>query len=188
MFKDFQDSNGKFVMSRLRQFSGFSINKFLENAKEAITKEARERKIRKYHISLLGTLAYIGNLTQEEIINMAQNKANPKIYSGIFFNDGSHMTYHFNPNNPIMPMSVKDGDRATVEVVGSYLDSECSVDIVRWNGLTHSPFNGNVLHITRETKNISPYEAGGRASKGEIEYLDTPIELVGEWGFFRGGR
>jgi len=61
------------------------------------------------------------------------------IYSGIFFEDGTHMTYNFNPKGPKLPEGVQEGDKAKVKVLGSYTDDEVACLVVEYNGLTHQP-------------------------------------------------
>lgn len=64
---------------------------------------------------------------------------NKPIYSGIFFADGTHMTWNYNPSNPSLPEGVKDGDSATINLVGVYEDDEVGCLVVSWNGFTHQP-------------------------------------------------
>lgn len=184
-FSKFLKGNGKPNIFKLEKETGFTIGQFLKNSKKAVTAEAKSKLAKKHQVSLLGALAYVGNITKEDIVQMVEEKCNPRVYSGIFFKDRSNMTYHFNPPNPTLPLGVNEGDRAVITVVGMYADNDCIVDIVKFGGMAHSPFNGNPLHITREVRSITPFEAGNRASKGVIKELDSPIELVGEWGFLR---
>jgi len=188
---DFLNKKGEPIIDRLEKFSNFSIGQFLKNSKKAVTIEAQMKLEKKHDISLLGALAYAGDISVREIIKMAKDKSNPKIFSAIFFDDGSHMTYHFNPNNPIMPFAVKEGDKDEVKIIGRYEDEDCKVDIVSWKGLFISPFNTNVFHITREIKNISAFEAGNRANRASspdntspnINYLTKPKQIIGHWGY-----
>jgi hypothetical protein len=61
------------------------------------------------------------------------------IYSGIFFEDGTHMTYNFNPSNPKLPAGVSEGDQVELWVVGKYEDDEVACDIVVYKGRKFQP-------------------------------------------------
>ena len=56
-------------------------------------------------------------------------------YTGLFFEDGTHMTWAFGKGH-CFPDGVKEGDRGTVNVVGGYSDDEVSCIVVTYNGET----------------------------------------------------
>lgn len=58
------------------------------------------------------------------------------IYSGIFFENGQHMTYHFKTGSPQLPEGVKEGDAGTVTVIGHYCDSDVECFIVTFKDET----------------------------------------------------
>lgn len=59
-------------------------------------------------------------------------------YTGIFFNDGTHMTWVYGKGKTF-PAGVKEGDFGDLEVVGTYSDADVSCYIVTFNGITHQP-------------------------------------------------
>lgn len=58
------------------------------------------------------------------------------LYSGVFFLDGTHMTWQFKPGSCALPEGVSEGALQTVWVVGRYDDSEAHCLIVRLPGGT----------------------------------------------------
>jgi hypothetical protein len=85
-----------------------------------------------------GYFPYIGEMILEGEFKIFRNGGKP-LYSGIFFEDGTHMTYNFNPKGPKLPEGVQEGDKASVRVLGSYEDAEVGCLVVEYNGLTHQP-------------------------------------------------
>jgi hypothetical protein len=59
-------------------------------------------------------------------------------YSGIFFTNGTHMTYEYSANCSL-PVGYRNGDSANVTVIGEYHDDDVSCLIVRLGDLTHQP-------------------------------------------------
>jgi predicted GIY-YIG superfamily endonuclease len=166
------------------------LSKYLGLADTTLSKMWKRGEFNKYWSLIVGAMATANGIMpkdMEEIIMKKEKQS--KIYSGIFFPDGSHVTWNFAPPpaNPELPNGVKEGDMVEVEVVGKYKDKNCTCDIVKIEDITHSPFNGNILHITRSTKGIQPYEVGVRATENEdkIKLLDKPKKLIGYWGFYR---
>jgi len=103
-------------------------------------------------------------------------------YTGIFFKDNLHMTWHFDINrNPSFPKNVKEGDIAEIQVVGEYEDNEVACFIVRWNDFSHNP-QKDFLHITTKAL-IPPQYSGIRATKNGWNYLKKPYILKGVWGY-----
>ena len=50
-----------------------------------------------------------------------------RLYSGIFFDNGLHITYHFDPPHPYLPTEVNEGDEVTVDIIGIVLKKEFGV-------------------------------------------------------------
>lgn len=46
------------------------------------------------------------------------------LYSGIFFPEGTHMTWQFKPGKCVLPIGVAEGGACQVTVIGEYKDSE----------------------------------------------------------------
>ena len=61
------------------------------------------------------------------------------VYTGIFFDDGTHMTWNFNPPNPDFPIGVKEKDSATVRIIGKYEDKDVACLVVEWKGNKYQP-------------------------------------------------
>jgi len=103
-------------------------------------------------------------------------------YTGIFFEDGTHMTWHFDLENILFfPDGVEEGDFAIVKVVGKYEDEEVACFIVEWEEKSKTDI-GIYLHITTKAK-IEPYYSGIRATENGWKYLDRPYYLKGIWRY-----
>lgn len=70
---------------------------------------------------------------------MGKWKKFKNVYTGIFFPDGTHMTWNFNPPNPEFPIGVEEGEKAIVKVIGRYEDSQLECLIVTWKGNKYQP-------------------------------------------------
>lgn len=108
------------------------------------------------------------------------------LYSGIFFADGTHMTYEFKPGNPSLPKGVSEGQRATVKVIGTYEDEQVACLIVKYGSMTKQP-GGTLLHITTKADGAKPVESGKRATQKGYERC-KPYSLNGTWKIFRSNR
>ncbi len=96
------------------------------------------------------------------------------IFSQFVLEDGSHITYDFNPGNCILP--VPEGTRVRAIVVGYYEDNNvgCYIyNVILLDGtVIETQPNGTLLHSTYYTdSNTSPVESGKRATKkGYIKF------------------
>jgi hypothetical protein len=123
------------------------------------------------------------------------NKETKKVYSGVFFNSGLHMTYNYNFGSPKLPEGVKPGTRqfVSVESVSIFndfgvLSCKCAYMNYLDNSvveITHQHECVTPLHITLYTKKgFKPYLAGTFL---ELESPTQPLldneSLAGNWGF-----
>lgn len=102
-------------------------------------------------------------------------------YTGIFFKDGSHMTWKY--GTPLQyPPGVKPGDKAKVTVRGHYEDSEVGCLVVSWEGHNEQPGAApKLLHITTKcVDGAKPVLSGVRATKKGFQPCGE-YELEGEW-------
>lgn len=100
-------------------------------------------------------------------------------YTGIFFQDGKHMTWNFGSSN-VFPNGINRNDEATVTIIGKYSDKDVSCLIVEWNGITNQP-SGKLLHITTRCENgVSPSESGVRATKYGYQKVEQ-YQIKGVW-------
>lgn len=110
-----------------------------------------------------------------------------KIYSGIFLEDGSHVTFDFNPGEPSLPNGVEEGDVAVIEVVGEYSDDLVSCEIVEVDGLRTQCSKNTLLHITTWLADgVKAFQSGLRATKNadKISYFENSKIKQGVWDFF----
>jgi hypothetical protein len=164
------------------------ISRYLGYSENTLNNIWKRGDFNEYWSLIVGATATANGITIKDIEELIESKkAKQKIYSGVFMNDGSHVTWNFArpPAKPIMMKGKSNGDMEEVKVIGKYKDDNCTCDIVKIGDITHSPFNGNILHITRSTKGIQPYEVGVRATnnKDNIEWFDKEKTIVGFWGF-----
>ncbi len=104
------------------------------------------------------------------------------IYTGIFFENRLHMTWHFDSlNTPLFPDNIKEGTSTVVEVVGEYEDEEVACLIVRWQDVVYNPQNV-YLHITTKAL-IEPQYSGIRATKNGWKVIKTSYFLHGIWQY-----
>ena len=134
-----------------------------------------------------------------------------RLYSGIFFDNGLHITYHFDPPHPYLPTEVNEGDEVTVDIIGIVLKKEFGVaqcrvgykwfydidvdedgpfkvdDSVSHKYLRHQKDSDVPLHMTLYTdKNTRPVETGRYLKKYPEEILEMYgyATLIGKWGYF----
>lgn len=100
-------------------------------------------------------------------------------YTGIFFDDGTHMTWNF--GRPLQyPEGVSPGDEATVTVFGKYEDDDVGCWVMTWNGHDKQP-KGTLLHATFKVENgAKPVMSGQRATANGFERI-TPFKKTGIW-------
>lgn len=118
-----------------------------------------------------------------------------KIYSGVLFKNGKHVTYHYNPGGKVsLPKNVKEGDDAMVVATGIAFDLgrnlatlKCHIHIITdpnddIDGITvlkhqmgKNPFAAKVpLHITLHTSiGFAPRLCGELLSK--IEKMEKSV-------------
>lgn len=116
------------------------------------------------------------------------------LYSGIFFENGLHVTFDFNPPNPVIPYPFKDGDEINVWCNGIVILNEFTVlkcDIQGKDDETRfsHQYNSDVpLHITLHTaSNIRPVETGRYLRKNPdkiVSLVGRSTALIGKWGYF----
>jgi hypothetical protein len=112
-------------------------------------------------------------------------------YSGVFFEDGTHMTYDYSDKEgfpPLLPPLRQEGDAQQVLIVGEYnYDGDvaliCAINI-SGKCYKYSPCTGRVLHITKKYKE-SPNQCGLNATNNirRIRYFKEFYVKVGKWGF-----
>jgi len=133
-------------------------------------------------------------------------KDNTNIYSGVFFDNGLHMTWDFNPGSCVLPDGIEDGDEQIItlyanihaQVVGCFA---CFIKNDKLGDKVYEQHNSDVpLHITLYTgvdadgKKIPPIEAGIylrsmrlALPKGITPTGYSPLSSLhywkGEWGF-----
>jgi hypothetical protein len=102
-------------------------------------------------------------------------------YTGIFFDDGTHMTWNF--GYPLTyPEGVTPGDLCTVSIYGRYEDEDVACFLVDFDGKLNQP-SGTLLHITTKVENGSkPVMSGLRATEHyeKIENF-SPFTITGVW-------
>tara|TARA_Y100001951_G_C11060145_1_gene140370 strand:+ start:57 stop:437 length:381 start_codon:yes stop_codon:yes gene_type:complete len=123
-----------------------------------------------------------------------------KLYSGIFFENGLHVTFDFNPPNPVIPHPFKDGDEINVWCNGIVILNEFTVlkcdigHLLQHRTLKDETrfshqYNSDVpLHITLHTaSNIRPVETGRYLRKNPdkiVSLVGRSTALIGKWGYF----
>ena len=127
-----------------------------------------------------------------------------KIYSGVFFDSGLHMTFDYNPiDGPVFPHGIEEGDSAMVEIREVVIQSgfgvlRCEIRIevpeVSSRVVLDKQFNMKTpLHITLYTaKGVSPVSTGeylsSKLARGHyVAMPDANRVLYGKWGFFETG-
>ena len=107
---------------------------------------------------------------------------NRPTYTGIFFEDGTHMTWHFDIESlPKFPYGIQEGDMGTIKVIGRYEDEEVACLIVEWEEYIFSLLNV-YLHITTKAL-IEPQYSGIRATEFGWDAIGIPYCLTGKWGY-----
>lgn len=109
-----------------------------------------------------------------------------KNYTGIFFDDGTHMTWNY--GSPLKyPVGVKAGDKMTVEIYGKYQDADVGCWVVKFAkfakfGIYENQPNGTLLHITFKALNgTKPVESGKRATSKGFKKLANVRFKTGTW-------
>jgi len=129
-----------------------------------------------------------------------------KIYSGIFFDSGLHMTYDFNPKDgPRLPHGVEEGDKQWVKITGILMNDRFGVAKIDrvyydwerpiWGGtsypatglITNQHNSDTPLHITFYTApDVNPVETGrylmNNSSRNKLK--ETDFSLNGKWGYY----
>ena len=111
-------------------------------------------------------------------------ETNMKIYSGIFFDNGLHMTWDYRPNECVLPKGVKEGEKATVDVYGAYLSSGSGVLAVNFDLLTHQLNTNTPLHISLYWR-TAPVVCGTVIKAATLNKELTPVSftMTGKWGY-----
>tara|TARA_Y100000310_G_scaffold226664_1_gene228808 strand:- start:1107 stop:1505 length:399 start_codon:yes stop_codon:yes gene_type:complete len=125
-----------------------------------------------------------------------------KIYSGIFFDNGLHMTWDYNPGKCKLPHNISDDVAGNVIITGGlfnhaigYLTCERvgRSEIQReCNPTDYQPHGGIPLHITLYTApNISPVQSGlmlkyMTQEQRNVLLFSKPEQYIwsGKWGYF----
>lgn len=110
---------------------------------------------------------------------MKLNELSKLNYTGIFFKDGTHMTWNF--GFPLAyPKGIESGQLAKVKVIGKYEDDQVACWVIEWENHTKQP-KGTLLHITTKVTNGGkPVMSGLRATEKGFEEV-KPFYLEGVW-------
>jgi len=100
-------------------------------------------------------------------------------YTGIFFNDGMHMTWNYGLPRKY-PSNIQSGELAEVTVIGKYEDDQVACWVVKYGRYTHQP-SGTLLHVTTKVTNGGKaVMSGQRATKNGYEKIKS-FKLKGVW-------
>lgn len=101
-------------------------------------------------------------------------------YTGIHFDDGTHMTWKY--GFPLeYPEGVEVDDKAEVKVVGTYEDEQVACYVVEWKTHKKQPKKETLLHVTTKVENGGkPVMSGQRATDKGFEEV-KPFILKGVW-------
>ena len=113
------------------------------------------------------------------------------LYSGFFFERNGvqrHATYMFGKECSL-PDGIKEGDKVTIKVVGTYEDSnvEClivDVQVTPTRAIFKQP-SGTLMHVTTWTDgDTSPVESGKRATENGYKPKDGEM-YIATAGYFK---
>tara|TARA_Y100000296_G_scaffold63868_1_gene74501 strand:- start:125 stop:523 length:399 start_codon:yes stop_codon:yes gene_type:complete len=129
-----------------------------------------------------------------------------KIYSGIFFSNGLHMTWDYNPGKCKLPHSKTGGEDGNVIITGGFFNHDIGYltcdrvgrsEIQRECYPTDTQSGGGIpLHITLYTApNTSPIQSGLMLKYMTQEQRDVllfpiPKQYIwnGKWGYFEDDK